>query len=47
MERIVNVEHVGGHSVITYRWRGGLVRQTGPAGRTDERIEAIVGRGDA
>lgn len=44
--RIVDVLHVGGHSVITYRWRGGIVRSTGPAGRTEERIAEIIERGD-
>jgi hypothetical protein len=45
-QRIVSVDYYGGHSEITYRWRGGVVRCLGPAGRTHERIAAILAHGD-
>lgn len=39
---IMGIECYGGHSAITYRWRGGIVRSEGPAGRTAERVEEIA-----
>lgn len=44
---ILSVVRYGGHSRITYRWRGGVVSDEGPAGRTAERVAAIIERGDA